>query len=390
METKSLKKLALLSASFVVVSGGAIAVNVPAIARDFPEIPLQLVESLTTMPSLFLILSVLFSHAIAQRIGYKKTVLLGLLTVLVSGLIPIFIHNFWIIFISRAFFGLGIGLFNSLLVSFIRYSYVGAERAAMIGLQSAFEGIGGMSISFLVGQLLKIDWQTSFWVYLSVLPALFLFATLVPDIPSEQEAVSGKYQESDLPGKRRNRMSREVLGYLALLVVAVMFYMTITVRVTPLMLVNGYGDATDGSGILALIGIGAMTAGFLFGRVFAAIGKYTLPFALFGMGLALVTIGLSNAVWVTGLAAAFCGFSFRNFIPYLFNKVNSTASGNANTATSLLLVGFNLGAAFSPYGIVVMETIFRLSSERGIFFLEGALLLVFGAIGTGYHFLSRG
>jgi hypothetical protein len=105
--------------------------------------------------------------------------------------------------------------------------------------------------------------------------------------------------------------------------------------------------------------------------------------------MALVTIGLSDTVWVTGLAAAFCGFSFRTFIPYLFNKVNSSASGNANAATSLLLVGFNIGAAFSPYGIVLVERLFRLTSERGIFFLEGALLLGGGILGGGYHFLAK-
>jgi predicted MFS family arabinose efflux permease len=389
MDMRTLKKLALLSTSFVVVSGGAIAVNVPAIARDFPEIPLPLVESLTTMPSLFLIVSVLLSHAIARKVGYKRTVLVGLATVLVSGLVPVFVHHFWIIFLSRALFGFGIGLFNSLLVSFIRHSYEGAERAAMIGLQSAFEGIGGMTISFLVGQLLKIDWQTSFWVYLAALPAMLLFAALVPDIPAEPADVSSQPQQTDPLSTRSKAMDKAVFGYLTLLVVAVMFYMTITVRVTPLMLANGYGDAANGSYILSLIGIGAMTAGFLFGKVFGAVGKYTLPLALFGMGMALVTIGLSDAVWLTGLAAAFCGFSFRTFIPYLFNKVNSSTSGNANAATSLLLVGFNIGAAFSPYGIVLVERLFRLASERGIFFLEGALLLGGGILGGGYHFLAK-
>jgi len=199
MDMRILKKLALLSASLVVVSGGAIAVNVPAIARDFPEIPLPLVESLTTMPSLFLIVSVLLSHAIARKVGNKRTV--------------------------------------------------------------------------LVGQLLKIDWQTSFWVYLAALPAMLLFAALVPDIPAEPAAVSGQPQQTDSLNIRKKAMDREVFGYLALLVVAVMFYMTITVRVTPLMLANGYGDATDGSNILSLIGIGAMTAVFLFGKVFGTIGR---------------------------------------------------------------------------------------------------------------------
>jgi hypothetical protein len=68
-------------------------------------------------------------------------------------------------------------------------------------------------------------------------------------------------------------MDKAVFGYLTLLVVAVMFYMTITVRVTPLMLANGYGDATNGSYILSLIGIGAMTAGFLFGKVLGLSGN---------------------------------------------------------------------------------------------------------------------
>lgn len=391
MKRTSFKKIALLAGSFIVVTGGSIAANVPKIAEEFPTIPLQVVESLTTIPSLFLIFSVLFSHTIAQWIGYKKTVLLGLAIVTVSGLIPVFVHNFWVIFLSRAFFGIGIGLFNSLLVSFIRYFYEGKERATMIGFQSAFEGIGGMTISFLVGQLLKISWQTSFWVYIAALPAFVLFALFVPDIPAEPSGFSGKRgaddaRERDTEGKGKGKMRAGTFGYIALLFVVVMFYMSITVRVTPLMTTIGYGDATDGSNILSFIGIGAMAAGFLFGQIFTLIGKYTLPIAFLMMGLSLFAVGQSNSVLVTGLAAALCGFSFRTFIPYLFNKVNSSHTGNANLSTSLLLVGFNLGAAFSPYGIALLEKLFRLASIRAIFTMEAAILLGFSAISFVYHF----
>ena len=58
--------------------------------------------------------------------------------------------------------GFGVGLFNSLLVSMINYFYDAKERSSMYGLQSAFEGAGGIAITFIAGQLLKINWQAPF------------------------------------------------------------------------------------------------------------------------------------------------------------------------------------------------------------------------------------
>jgi len=39
------------------------------------------------------------------------------------------------------------------------------------------------------------------------------------------------------------------------------------------------------------------------------------------------------------------------------------------------LVGFNVGAAFSPYGILVLERLFQITSVRGIFYIEAIILL---------------
>jgi len=60
--------------------------------------------------------------------------------------------------ISRALLGYGIGLFNSLLVTMISYFYHGEIRTSLFGMQSAFEGLGGIFITFVAGQLLKINW----------------------------------------------------------------------------------------------------------------------------------------------------------------------------------------------------------------------------------------
>ena len=89
--------MSILSASLVVVSGGAIAANIPAMAKTFADVPLQTVEMLSTIPSLFIIISVLMSNLFARYLGYKRTILIGIAIVLISGIIPTLIDNFWII-----------------------------------------------------------------------------------------------------------------------------------------------------------------------------------------------------------------------------------------------------------------------------------------------------
>ena len=157
MNSKKLK-FSLLSASLLVGSATAINANIPTMANHFSDVPLSMVEMVTTIPSLFLMISVLTSSFIATKIGYKQTIMVGLGTVMIAGLVPFFTGNFTIILISRACLGFCVGLFNSLLVSMINYFYSSDKRSAMYGLQSAFEGVGGISITFIAGQLLKINW----------------------------------------------------------------------------------------------------------------------------------------------------------------------------------------------------------------------------------------
>ena len=118
---KKILRFALLSASLLVGSAAAINANIPAMAQHFDQVPLSMVEMLTTVPSLFLMISVLTSSLIAKRVGYKQTITIGLGIVMIAGIVPLLIDNFMIILISRAMLGFGVGLFNSLLVSMINY-----------------------------------------------------------------------------------------------------------------------------------------------------------------------------------------------------------------------------------------------------------------------------
>lgn len=372
-----MKKIALLSVSLLVVSSGAIAANIPAIQRTYSNIPSTLVELITTLPSLFIILAVLVSQKIAKKIGYRLTVQIGILLVFFSGILPVFTTSFWVLFMSRILFGVGVGLFNPLLFSFAANLYQGKELSSVIGLQSSFEGIGGMLVTFLVGQLLLIHWTTSFLAYFLALPIFILFSFFVPEI----KPVSRKKSNNSA----NTIVQKEMYGYLILLVIVVTVYMSLTVKITSLLLEKNYGNATNGSNMLALVGFGAMMAGIFFGKLVTFSKQWTLPLAFLGMSLAMFGVSFSKSLLLTSLMVTLCGFSFRTFIPYLFNEINQNHQENAEKNTSLLLIGFNLGAAFAPISISLVATIFSIEDNASIFIFEGILMVLLAGVVTAVN-----
>lgn len=377
-----LKKIALLSVSLLVVSSGAIAANIPEIQKTYPSIYSTLVELITTLPSLFIILTILVSQKIAKKIGYRLTVQIGILLVFFSGILPAFTTSFWVLFMSRMLFGIGVGLFNPLLFSFTANLYQGKELSSVIGLQSSFEGIGGMFVTFLVGQLLLIHWKTSFLAYFLAFPIFILFSLFVPEIkPDSKWKTKNKSTNSTV--------HKEMYGYLLLLVIVVTVYMSLTVKITSLLLEKNYGNATNGSNMLALVGFGAMMAGIFFGKLVTVSKQWTLPFAFLGMSLAMFGISFSKSLLLTSLMVTFCGFSFRTFIPYLFNEINQNHQENAEKNTSLLLIAFNLGAAFAPISISLFVSIFSIKDNASIFIVEGILMLFLAGVVAAINYIKK-
>lgn len=362
-----LMKMSLLSVSLLVVSAGAIAGNIPAIAQTYPTINEMLIELLTTLPSLFIILTILISPKIGRKIGYKRTVQLGISIVLVAGLIPIFVKSFSILFFSRILFGVGVGLFNPLLYAIASNLYSGSKLATVIGMQSAFEGVGGMLITFLVGQLLIVNWRFSFSVYLLALPILIVFSLFVP----ETKVIPLKKKEE----QKERPIDSELIKYIVLVFVTVTVYMSVAVKVTSLLYFKGIGDATDGSNLLALVGFGAMTAGMFFGKTVRILKKRTISVSFICMSVAMLLLAIAPNMLIASIAVIICGLSFRTFIPYVFNKINQS-SKNAEVNTSKLLIFFNIGTAFTPITISLLQKAFPFLNQSGLFYGEALLMLV--------------
>ncbi|WP_238333957.1 MFS transporter [Companilactobacillus halodurans] len=372
-----LMRFSLLSISLVLTSAGAISGNIPAMAKTFSNESLSSVEMLTTIPALMVVIFVLLSSFIAKWIGQKQTVILGLVIALISGLVPVFSNDFTVILVSRATLGVGFGLFNSLAVSMISDYFTGDERAQLIGFQSAFQGLGTAIMTYVAGQLLKVDWHVTFWIYAIILPILALFILFVPSPKADVDKKSGNSTKSV-----KQSTNLQVIGYVLLLFVVLIIYMGVQVKLALLFTSNGYGTATDAANIISIMSIGSMLAGFAFGTIFKVIRRYTIPVAMVLMAVSFFILSVSSSVVLSGVGGVLTGISFSLIVPYLFNQVSVVSpKGSATLSTSLLLVGSNLGSSFSPYGLAILGNLSGTNSVNGVFMAGGIVLAIMAVIG---------
>lgn len=366
---KKILKIALLSVSMLVAVAPAINANIPAMKEAFPQIPLSMVEMITTIPSLFLMISVLTSGFIAKKIGYKQTIMLGLGIVAISGIIPVFIGNFYLVLFSRAALGFGIGLFNSLLIGLISYFFDGNERTTLIGYHEALGGLGGMLITYIAGQLIHVSWQAPFISYAIAIPVFFIFWKVIPKVKTEDILHKNTKQFVVNEGKEGNFSI--VFVFMVLIVIGATLNMTMGIKVSSLIVEQGYGSASDASKVIMLLSLGAMISGFLFGKMYKLFKNYIMSVGFTITALAMFIIGISNTSWMTVLGGFLVGFGFRVMMPCLTNIVNSSHLKNPTLATSLLLVAYNLGSAFAPYGSMLIQKFSWTSDLRGVFYVDG-------------------
>lgn len=365
---KKVVKFALLSASLLVGCAPAINANIPALAKHFNEVPLSMVEMLTTIPSLFLMISVLTSSFIAKKIGYKQTIMIGLAIVMVAGLVPLCIDHFVIILISRAMLGFGVGLFNSLLVAMINHFYDASERATMYGLQTAFEGAGGIFITFVAGQLLKINWQAPFFAYLIAIPVFIIYLKFVPKVETKDIVQTNVKETTQVSHKKGNNLP--VVGYVALLFVAAVFYMIMGIKISSLITTVGYGDASDASIVIILLSLGGISAGVFFGKFIKLCKGFTASLGLLILSGAMFILAISNTMLLTLVGGFLTGFGFKLFMPSLIERINNSNLKNPSLATSLLLVGFNMGSFVSPYGSLLLQNLAGTTNLPDLFLIN--------------------
>ena len=369
MKLNSFAKFSLLSISILLMSHLAISPVIPNLYSFYhgsnPNIGLASVESLATIPAMMITIFVLLSNGVIKFIGKKNTVLLGLILIFIFGIVPTFTTNFKVVLISRLLLGAGIGLFNSLSISMISDFFDEDQRGTMIGLRTAFLNIGKALTTFISGYLLIYGIQYTFLVYALALPIFIIFLLFVPNA----ENVNNK--------KVSIKFHKETILLTLLTFLVGISYMGATIKI-PTLLAEKYHYQPDvARNLLTILALSGILSGVIFGILVKRFKNLTLPIMLSFMTVGSILFTLTNNIVVFYVAAIFIGISFVGTMSFNFFYISKELENKfINFATSVILVGGNIGVILTPVVLTKIPEALNLEKYTTPFFITTALMLV--------------
>lgn len=350
---EQMKKIALLSMSLILTSAYSVSIVLPSLLQHFSEYTTAQVEMLISAPSFAITVMIVLNAWLSRYMKDRSMIVGGLLLLSVSGMVPVFVQEYPVMFASRIFLGIGIGLINAKAISIFSEYYEGREKAALLGYRGSAEVLGSAVMTLVAGKLVLIRWNLAFWVYALGFVIVLLYLVWVPGSmePGQSAGAEKESLEAEADGKREC-WKKEVLpiAYAVFAGFVICIYCSNSLRVPMLILEKKLGTESEASIILTLMMLMGIAAGVYFGKL-TMWWKEKLP----GVGCLMLGAGMLLTAYagnlpLIGVGISIVGFFYTVLVTYSFHQISERIpQSSINTATSIVLVGCNLGAACSPF-----------------------------------------
>ena len=350
---EQMKKIALLSLSLILTSAYSVSIVLPSLLQHFSEYTTAQVEILISAPSFAITVMIVLNAWLSRYMKDRSMIVGGLLLLSVSGMVPVFVQEYPVVLASRIFLGIGIGLINAKAISIFSEYYEGREKAALLGYRGSAEVLGSAVMTLVAGKLVLIRWNLAFWVYALGFVIVLLYLVWVPGSmePGQSAGAEKESLEAEADGKREC-WKKEVLpiAYAVFAGFVICIYCSNSLRVPMLILEKKLGTESEASIILTLMMLMGIAAGVYFGKL-TMWWKEKLP----GVGCLMLGAGMLLTAYAGNLpliriGISIVGFFYTVLVTYSFHQISEQIpQSSINTATSIVLVGCNLGAACSPF-----------------------------------------
>ena len=355
---EQMKKIALLSLSLILTSAYSVSIVLPSLLQHFSEYTTAQVEILISAPSFAITVMIVLNAWLSRYMKDRPMIVGGLLLLSVSGMVPVFVQEYPVVLASRIFLGIGIGLINANALSSFSQYYDGSEKAALLGYRGSAEVLGSAVMTLVAGKLVLIRWNLAFWVYALGFVIVLLYLVWVPgnmetgQSAGSQSAGAEKESLEAEADEKRECWKKEVLtiAYALFAGFVICIYCSNSLRVPMLILEKKLGTESEASIILTLMMLMGIAAGVYFGKL-TMWWKEKLP----GVGCLMLGAGMLLTAYagnlpLIGIGISIVGFFYTVLVTYSFHQISEQIpQSSINTATSIVLVGCNLGAACSPF-----------------------------------------
>jgi MFS family permease len=311
-----------------------------------------------TAPSLAIIVGAPLGGWLAERFGYRLTMLIALLIYSLSGVAGLFIDGYLPLFATRLVLGLAAGAVMAVYLALASAWYEGQSRSKVLGFAVAMSSTVGALALALGGKLVDVGgWRAPFAMYLVGFVTLAVAYATVHG-PFHKHAKTARAPGA--PGQMRV-IAQFWPIYLALLITSIGTFMP-SAGGPFLLKANGISGATEAGYILSIGSISAIFTAAAYGFVRRWISDWGLFFmipALMGLGLAIAPsfyswIPLLAVFLLIGLGTGFKAPTAASIL--MANSPPEVRAAAAGLNFSCIFLGqflgpFVLRALTGPFGI---------------------------------------
>lgn len=376
MKENSIKeKLSILSISLILTSNSIISGSLVYIQQAF-NLTRNQAEFIITLSSFTVMIFIFLAEYIALWLGLKKTVLLGLFLVGLSGIFPIIFKTYPAIIMSRIILGAGLGMFNGHSANYINLLYHdNKERTKLHGLRNAAEFTGQIILFTLAGILVKINYIYTFLLYTSAFLIMIFFKINVSDVKIKRE-------------RAKINFNPNVFLFIIFAMVVLLNATSMTMRF-PFVASLSRGMDVNTSFYLNFVPIVGMVSAFLFTPINLKLKNKTIFFGLSFYLLAnLLIINFEKNLIGFLFCILLLTFGQSMCMPYIFAEVPRFVKGHSSRiATNLIFVGCNIGVFMAPIFMKNIDKILKTSSLSKGFIGFVIIYLIF--IGIFYRRIKK-
>lgn len=363
-----LSKGALLLASMLILMGAAaVAPSLNGIEEEFGAGKF-LTSMIITLPALSVALFGFPMGSFADRIGMARTFMLSLAVFSVFGVAGYFADSIWFLLATRFVIGIGIAGISTSTTALIGMYYSGEERKRVIGMQSAFMGVGCVCLEIAGGILADIAWNVPFLIYAIGVPILLLASYGIRDV-RPRSFDDGGMERQEMPHRR----SVMALCYVAIFV-AMFVMFTIPVNMSDYLTRMDVSMTLCGI-VLAIMGTAQAVVSSLYARFKRRMGiasVFLLGFLLQAVSLCL--LHLENFP-VTCIAIMLCGMAMGIMVPTIVSTLSmASPAGSEGKVMGIYSMVMNLGSFCSA---LVVDALIESLDFADAFLYVGIAVAVF-------------
>ncbi|MGM9973948.1 MAG: MFS transporter [Clostridiaceae bacterium] len=356
------KKVILATAAVGFMSNGGMVIS-PALAsiiEYFSDVPVTLVQMLITVPALMMIPASLVSSYLNRYFPSRKIFECCLIALAIAGIIPFLVQNFIIIFISRIIVGWSIGSMGPLANALIANTFVDSNKDRAIGIYTASESIGGASMVFFSGIIVKLEWKYNFLIYLIAIIELII---VILFCPKDDKVYSSTIESRAM---RTSRIINPTILYVWIVFFIYMAFLnTFPPNIALFIEGEGLGTSTICGAASAMFLVSGFICGLVYSKITAIFKNYTfaLGVAVTAIGIVIVANSYSAIVVICGAIVA--GFGMGITLP------TGNLKSAASVSPSQSAMAIALGA--TSYQLAQFMTTFLVNPIAKVIFGEGVV-----------------